>query len=83
MLLRPRAVCCSRAFLRAYSAAPSTHALVLLEHRQGVIDSGSLSALTAAEQLGGQVTGLVVGGPDHVKAVVEKAKKLLEFLFPC
>ncbi|KAJ7268816.1 electron transfer flavoprotein alpha subunit [Mycena haematopus] len=41
-----------------------------------VIDSASLSALTAAEQLGGQVTGLVVGGPDHLPGVVEQAKKL-------
>ncbi|KAJ6625898.1 electron transfer flavoprotein alpha subunit [Mycena sp. CBHHK59/15] len=73
MLLRP--LCC-RVFLRAYSTAPSPHALVFLEHRQGVLDSGSLSALTAAEQLGGQVTGLIVGGPEHVQGVVEKAKKL-------
>jgi electron transfer flavoprotein alpha subunit len=50
--------------------------LVLLEHREGNIDSGSLSAVTAAQALGGQVTGLVVGSPDEVKGVVEKAKKL-------
>ena len=49
--------------------------MVFLEHREGVIDSGSLSALTAAQQLGGQVTGLVIGAPDQVKNVVEKAKK--------
>lgn len=75
MLLRPRTVGSFRAFLRAYSSAPPPHALVFLEHRQGVIDSGSLSALTAAEQLGGQVTGLIVGGPEHVPGAVEKAKK--------
>ncbi|KAJ7346802.1 electron transfer flavoprotein alpha subunit [Mycena albidolilacea] len=78
MFLRPRTAGSLQAFAfrRAYSTAPSPHALVFLEHRQGVIDSASLSALTAAEQLGGQVTGLVVGGPDHVPGVVEKAKKL-------
>jgi electron transfer flavoprotein alpha subunit len=75
MLLRPRTAGSFRAFLRAYSSAPPPHALVFLEHRQGVIDSGSLSALTAAEQLGGQVTGLIVGGPEHVPGAVEKAKK--------
>jgi electron transfer flavoprotein alpha subunit len=77
MFLRPRTAGSLQAFAfrRAYSTAPSPHALVFLEHRQGVIDSASLSALTAAEQLGGQVTGLVVGGPDHVPGVVEKAKK--------
>ncbi|CDO72513.1 hypothetical protein BN946_scf184980.g54 [Trametes cinnabarina] len=61
---------------RGYASAAGPHALVLLEHRAGVIDSGSLSALTAAQQLGGQVSGLVVGAPDEVKGVVEKAKKL-------
>ncbi|KAF8894082.1 hypothetical protein BD779DRAFT_1669571 [Infundibulicybe gibba] len=75
-MFRTRAVGCCRAFSRNYATASSPHALVLLEHREGIIDSGSLSALTAAEQLGGQVTGLVVGGPDHVPAVVDKAKKL-------
>ncbi|KAF7321725.1 putative electron transfer flavoprotein subunit alpha [Mycena kentingensis (nom. inval.)] len=62
--------------LRAYSSAPSPHALVILEHRDGVIDSGSLSALTAAEQLKGKVTGLIVGAADHVPSVLESAKKL-------
>jgi electron transfer flavoprotein alpha subunit len=47
-----------------------------LEHRSGIIEPGSLSALTAAEQLGGQVTGLIVGGPDEVQGIVDKAKKL-------
>ncbi|KAJ7217781.1 electron transfer flavoprotein alpha subunit [Mycena pura] len=74
--VRPRTTASFRAFLRAYSSSPPPHALVLLEHRRGVIDSGSLSALTAAEQLGGQVTGLIVGAPDYVPGVVEQAKKL-------
>ncbi|KAI0355680.1 electron transfer flavoprotein alpha subunit [Trametes cingulata] len=61
---------------RRYATAAGPHALVFLEHRAGVIDSGSLSAVTAAQQLGGQVTGLIVGAPDEVKDVVNKAKKL-------
>jgi electron transfer flavoprotein alpha subunit len=49
--------------------------LVFLEHRKGVIEAGSLSALTAAKQLGGQVSALVVGDSEHVNGVVEQAKK--------
>lgn len=74
-MLRLRPVLAAGSLSRRYATAASPHALVLLEHRAGVIDSGSLSALTAAQQLGGQITGLVVGAPDEVKGVVEKAKK--------
>lgn len=64
---------------RSYATAASPHALVFLEHRQGVIDSGSLSALTAAQQLGGEVTGLLVGSSDDVKSAVDKAKKCVHW----
>ncbi len=74
-MLRLRPVLRCRPLSRHYATATGPHALVLLEHREGVIDSGSLSALAAAQQLGGQVTGLVIGAPDQVKDVVEKAKK--------
>lgn len=60
--------------------ASSPHALVFLEHRGGVIDSGSLSALSAAEILGGKVSALVVGSSDHVQGVVENAKKYVSAL---
>jgi len=66
---------CRPALIRAYATAPSTHALVFLEHRNGAIESGSLAALTAAQQLGGEVTGLVVGSPDQVPPVLDKARK--------
>ncbi|KAJ8514389.1 hypothetical protein ONZ45_g8053 [Pleurotus djamor] len=78
-MLRSRiaAVASTRSFLRGYATATSPpHALVFLEHRQGNIDSGSLSALTAARGLGGQVTGLVIGASDQVQGAVEAAKKL-------
>ncbi|ESK96619.1 electron transfer flavoprotein subunit alpha [Moniliophthora roreri MCA 2997] len=65
-----------RSFLRQYATASSPNTLIFIEHRQGAIEPGSLSALTAAEQLGGKVTGLVVGGSDQVPEVVEKIKKL-------
>jgi len=74
-MLRSRYVQCCRVFSRAYATATSPHTLVFLEHHQGVIDSGSLSALTAASQLGGKVSALVVGAPDHLPIVVEQAKK--------
>ncbi|PIL36259.1 hypothetical protein GSI_01921 [Ganoderma sinense ZZ0214-1] len=77
-MLRLRPVLRSRSLCRRYATASNPHALVFLEHRDGVIDSGSLSALTAAQQLGGQVTGLVIGAPDQVNGVVENAKKLKE-----
>lgn len=75
-MLCARSVISARALSRSYATAAPPHALVLLEHRQGVLDSGSLSALTAAEQLGGKVTGLVIGSPEHVQGVVDNAKKL-------
>lgn len=76
-MLRARCLVACKPLLhfRGYATALGPHALVFLEHREGVIDSGSLSAVTAAQQLGGQVTGLIVGGPEQVQAVVPKAKK--------
>jgi len=75
-MLRARTVLSCRALSRSYTTAAPPHALVFIEHRNGAIDSGSLSALTAAEALGGKVTGLVIGGPDHVPGVVDKIKSL-------
>ena len=74
-MLRLRPTLRTAVLSRRYATASGPHALVFLEHRDGAIDSGSLSALTAAQQLGGQVTGLVVGAPDQVQGVVEKAQK--------
>ncbi|KAF7976069.1 hypothetical protein HWV62_7620 [Athelia sp. TMB] len=75
-MLRARAILNRRAITRAYATSSSPHALIYLEHRAGAIESASLSALTAAGQLGGQVTALVVGGPDEVQGIVDKAKTL-------
>lgn len=74
-MLRARPLFRLRPTFRTYATAANPHALVFLEHREGVIDSGSLSALTAAEQLGGQVTGLIVGAADEVQQVIPKAQK--------
>ncbi|KAF9535596.1 electron transfer flavoprotein alpha-subunit [Crepidotus variabilis] len=78
-MLRTSSLLCRRALAsnRNYAtAAGSTHALVLLEHTEGVISSGSLSALTAAQKLGGQVSAIVVGSEKHVPKAVETAKSL-------
>jgi electron transfer flavoprotein alpha subunit len=61
--------------LRFYATAASPRALLFLEHSNGNIESGSLSALTAAKQLGGEVTGILVGDSSSVGPVLEKAKK--------
>lgn len=55
--------------------ASQVHSLVFIEHRSGDVESGTLAALTAASELGGKVTGLVVGGPGEVDGIVEKVKK--------
>jgi electron transfer flavoprotein alpha subunit len=82
-MLRARSlVTAHRLIARAYATATSPHALVFLEHKDGFIVPSSLSALTAAQQLGGSVTGLIVGGPDQVPSVLEKAKKYIKFILP-
>ncbi|CAE6504515.1 unnamed protein product [Rhizoctonia solani] len=64
--------------LRGYATpAGSPNTLLFLEYTNGTIDAASLSALTAAQQLKGKITALVVGGEDgDVQKVVEQAKKL-------
>jgi electron transfer flavoprotein alpha subunit len=74
-MLRTRVLLPLRTAVRYYATAPSPNALIYLEHQHGEIDSGSLSALTAAGQLGGNVTGVVVGKPGLVEGIVEKARK--------
>ncbi|KIM69795.1 hypothetical protein SCLCIDRAFT_1208332 [Scleroderma citrinum Foug A] len=64
-----------RTFSRGYATAASPHALVFLEHQRGKLDSASLSALTAASQLGGKVTGLIVGTAEELPPVLEQAKR--------
>ncbi|KAG6372282.1 DHS-like NAD/FAD-binding domain-containing protein [Boletus reticuloceps] len=74
-MFRIRLATLSKVFARSYATSPSLHALVFLEHRDGELESASLSALTAASRLGGKVTGLIAGAPDQVPSVLDKAKK--------
>jgi hypothetical protein len=71
MFLRP----VLRAGRRGYVRYASTHSLVLLEHEGGVVAPASLSALAAATQVGKNITGVVVGGPEEVKAILPAAKR--------
>ena len=48
--------------------------LAVLEQREGKLQNGSLSAVTAAQKLGGSVTGLVAGS--GIKGVAEEAAKV-------
>ncbi|CAG7854293.1 Probable electron transfer flavoprotein subunit alpha, mitochondrial Short=Alpha-ETF; Flags: Precursor [Serendipita indica DSM 11827] len=58
----------------------STHALVFLEHSNGVVEPASLSALAAASKLGSgddaKITGIVIGSKDEVEKVLPTVKKL-------
>ena len=85
MLIRTSSLFCRRALLyRSYATdTGSPHALVFLEHTDGAISAGSLSALTAAQKLGGQVSALIVGSPERVPSVVDKAKRwILNLVHP-
>ncbi|OJD29327.1 electron transfer flavoprotein alpha subunit [Diplodia corticola] len=48
--------------------------LAVLEQREGKLNPGSLAAVTAAQKLGGSITGLVAGS--SIKAVAEEAAKV-------
>ncbi|KAK6214486.1 hypothetical protein LQW54_004394 [Pestalotiopsis sp. IQ-011] len=48
--------------------------LAILEQREGQLNHGSLSAVTAAKKLGGSVHGFVAGS--NIKAVAEEAAKV-------
>lgn len=61
---------------RGYATAASPSALVFLEHRGGQLSSAVLNAISAAEQLGGPVTGVIMGAEDEqLEKVAEEAKK--------
>jgi electron transfer flavoprotein alpha subunit len=48
--------------------------LAILEQREGGLNSGSLSAVTAGEKIGGPIHGFLAG--KNVKAVAEQAAKV-------
>ena len=48
--------------------------LAILEQREGKLQNASLSAVTAAQKIGGSITGIVAGS--GIKAVAEEAAKV-------
>lgn len=48
--------------------------LAVLEQRDGKLNHGSLSAITAAQKLGGSITAFIAGS--NIKAVAEEAAKV-------
>jgi electron transfer flavoprotein alpha subunit len=48
--------------------------LAVLEQRDGKLNHGSLGAVTAAQKLGGSITGFVAGS--NIKCVAEEAAKV-------
>jgi hypothetical protein len=59
---------------RSGSLARLLSSLAILEQRDGKLNSSSLSAVTAAQKLGGSVTGLVAG--KGAKAIADEAAKV-------
>jgi electron transfer flavoprotein alpha subunit len=70
--LRPRTGPTPVASLSALARLLSS--LAVLEQRDGKLNHGSLGAVTAAQKLGGSITGFVAGG--NIKAVAEEAAKV-------
>ena len=64
--------------LRAFSTSSMRQAntLLFVEHKNGVINPASLSAVTAAQKFGGEIHALVTGSSSHAKAVAEAASKV-------
>ncbi|KAL8869724.1 MAG: hypothetical protein Q9174_004055 [Haloplaca sp. 1 TL-2023] len=56
------------------TAVRSLASLAILEQRNGHLESSSLSAVTAAQKIGGTIIGLVAGS--GIKAVAEEASKV-------
>ncbi|KAF9881397.1 electron transfer flavoprotein subunit alpha [Colletotrichum karsti] len=65
---------CGFSGLRSRSTRSLLSTLALLEQREGQLNHGSLSAITAAKKLGGPVHGFVAGS--NIKAVAEEAAKV-------
>jgi electron transfer flavoprotein alpha subunit len=82
-IARSTALRASRTQLRSSTATTVPHisalarllsSLAVLEQRDGKLNVSSLAAVTAAQKLGGSVTGIVAGS--GIKAVAEEAAKV-------
>ncbi|PKI84607.1 Electron transfer flavoprotein alpha-subunit [Malassezia vespertilionis] len=67
----------ARGSIRTFATSSALlDSLLFIEHKNGEINPATLSALTAAQKLGGDVHGLVLGSESDAKAVAEKASKI-------
>lgn len=64
----------SRVVARTYAQRRLLSVLAVLEQREGKLNAGSLSAITAAKKVGGSVHAFVAGA--SVKAAAEEAAKV-------
>ncbi|KKA27104.1 hypothetical protein TD95_001123, partial [Thielaviopsis punctulata] len=71
--IRPAITVAARSVRLSASLRHQLSTLAILEHRDGQLNAGSLSALTAAQKLGGPVHGFVAGG-DATTAAQAAAK---------
>lgn len=69
-----RSNCCPKAIGSLSALARLLSSLAVLEQKDGKLNTGSLGAVTAAQKLGGSITGFVAGG--NIKAVAEEAAKV-------
>jgi electron transfer flavoprotein alpha subunit len=60
--------------ITSISLARLISSLAILEQREGKLNNGSLSAVTAAQKLGGSITGFLAGS--NIKSVAEEAAKV-------
>jgi len=67
----------NRTFSSSSQRSSDANTLLFLEHREGKLNPGSLNALSAAEKIGGDITGVIVAADaEEGEKVVEEASKL-------
>lgn len=71
---RAKTVPLAPATFSASSIARRAHTLAILEQRDGKLQNASLTAVSAAQHLGGKVTGLIAGG--SISGAVGEALKV-------
>ncbi|KAL5594174.1 hypothetical protein BROUX41_001219 [Berkeleyomyces rouxiae] len=72
--IRPAVAAAGRSVRLASSLRHQLSTLAILEHRDGQLNAGSLSAVAAAQKLGGPIHAFVAGG--NASAVAKAASKL-------
>lgn len=55
------------------TSAPALDTLLFVEHRAGAVNRASLAAVTAAQKLGGEVHGIIVGSPSEAENAAKEA----------